>query len=257
MSPEQEVVLTASSKDLEGRTALVTGGAQGIGLETAKLLAAAGARLAICDLAESGEAALQAVGGTAAYFRCDVSDADAVERTVAAVVERFGTLDILVNNAGIAIDGLLLRLKREDWARTLDINLSGAFYFCKAAARHLLKARSGGRIVNISSVVGEQGNAGQVAYSASKAGLIGLTRSLARELAGRGVTVNAVAPGFIATRMTDDHVQGENRERLVAAIPLGRIGEPRDVADAVRFLCGPGAAYITGQVLRVNGGLYM
>lgn len=257
MSPEQEIALTACSKDLEGRTALVTGGAQGIGLETAKLLAAAGARLAICDLAESGEAALQAVGGPAAYYRCDVSDAEAVERTVAAVVERFGTLDILVNNAGIAIDGLLLRLKREDWARTLDINLSGAFYFCKAAARHLLRARSGGRIVNISSVVGEQGNAGQVAYSASKAGLIGLTRSLARELAGRGVTVNAVAPGFIATRMTDDHVQGENRERLVAAIPLGRIGEPRDVADAVRFLCGPGAAYITGQVLRVNGGLYM
>lgn len=246
------------SKDpLEGRVALVTGAARGIGLTTAQLLAADGAKVAVVDLDESASEALESISGECAYFQCDVTDADAVSKTVAAVVERFGSLEILVNNAGIAIDGLLLRTKREHWEKTLAVNLTGAFSFCKAAARHLLKARDRGRIINISSVVGEQGNAGQVSYSASKAGLLGVTRTLARELASRGVTVNAVAPGFIETRMTDEHVQNESRDKLLAAIPLGRIGAPRDVAEAVRFLCSPAASYITGQVLRVNGGLYM
>ena len=174
------------SQMLDGRVAVVTGGTHGIGLETAKRLSESGARVAVCSRAESGESALQHIPGEAAYFCCDVSNAEAVDRMIAGVVERFGALHILVNNAGIAIDGLLLRTKAADWQRTLDINLTGAFHCAKAAARHLLRAKEAGRIVNISSVVGEQGNAGQAAYSASKAGLFGLTRSLARELASRG-----------------------------------------------------------------------
>jgi len=242
---------------LDGRVAIVTGSGQGIGLEIARLLAESGAHVAVCDIADNPPDAMEQWAGQAAYFRCDVSDPSSVDGMVAQVVERFAGLHILVNNAGIAIDGLLMRTKQQDWERTLQVNLTGAFNCCRAASRHLLKAKESGRLVSISSVVGEQGNAGQVAYAASKAGLLGLTRTLAREFAGRGVTVNAVAPGFIATRMTDDHVQGEVREKLLASIPLGRIGASRDVAEAVRFLCLPAAAYITGQVLRVNGGLYM
>jgi len=248
--------MTAEKGPLDGRVAMVTGAAQGIGLEIARLLAGSGAVVALTDLSADPPAAVDGIAG-AAYFQCDVSDAKSIDSAVSAVVERFGALHILVNNAGIAIDGLLMRMKPSDWEKTLAVNLSGAYHCCKAAVRHLLKARESGRIVNISSVVGEQGNVGQVAYSASKAGLLGVTRTLARELASRGVTVNAVAPGFIATAMTDEHVQGENREKLLASIPLGRIGTTSDVAEAVRFLCLPAAAYITGQVLRVNGGLYM
>ena len=162
-----------------------------------------------------------------------------------------------LNNAGIAIDGLVLRTKDEDWKRTLDVNLSGAFYCCRSASRYLLKAKEAGRIINLTSVVGEQGNVGQASYVASKAGIIGLTKTLAREFAARGVTVNAVSPGFIETDMTAAHVQGENREKLIAQIPLSRIGKPEDVAEAVAFLAAPGATYITGQVIRVNGGLLM
>jgi len=243
--------------ELEGRAALITGAAQGIGLAIAVELGRAGARVAICDLAANADQALEGLPPGSAYHHCDVTDAAAVERTVASVVERFGGLHLLVNNAGIAIDGLLLRFKAEQWERVLGVNLTGAFNCCKAAARHLLRARDQGRVVNISSVVGEAGNAGQAAYAASKAGLIGLTRTLALELAGRGVTVNAVAPGFIATQMTEEHVQGERRQRLLGSIPLGRMGAPEEVAAAVRFLCSPAAAYITGQVLRVNGGLYL
>lgn len=246
-----------SAGDLAGRVAVVTGAAQGIGFEVARLLRESGATVAVCDLAAEAPASLGQLGDGAEYFSCDVSDPAAVERCFAAVVERCGGMHILVNNAGIAIDGLLMRVKQADWDKTLAVNLTGAFNCCKAAVRQLLRAKDAGRIVNISSVVGEQGNTGQIAYAASKAGLLGLTRTLARELAGRGTTVNAVAPGFIATQMTDDHVQGENRDRLLAAIPLGRIGSPVDVAQAVRFLCLPAASYITGQVLRVNGGMYM
>ena len=245
------------SQDLAGRVALVTGAAQGIGLEVARTLSLRGAQVALCDLAEEAPAAVEALGGEAAYFRCDVTDADQVTAAVNAAVERFGGLQILVNNAGIAIDGLLLRCKLADWERVLQVNLTGAYNCTKAAVKHLLKAKQAGRIVNISSVVGERGNPGQVAYSASKAALLGVTKTLAQELAPRGVTVNAVSPGFIETQMTEDHVQGERRDQLLSAIPLGRIGSPQDVAEAVAFLCSPAAGYITGQVLRVNGGLYM
>lgn len=244
-------------KELTGRVAMVTGAAQGIGRAIARQLGQAGARVALCDVVEQADEAVAEAGEQAGYFRCDVTDLAQVEATVKAVVERFGGLHILVNNAGIAIDGLLLRTKPGDWDRVLRVNLDGAFNCVKAGAKYLLKAKEQGRIVNISSVVGEQGNTGQVAYSASKAALLGVTKTLAQELAGRGVTVNAVSPGFIETQMTRDHVQGEQREKLLAAIPLGRIGDPTDVANAVRFLCSPAAAYITGQVLRVNGGLYM
>jgi 3-oxoacyl-[acyl-carrier protein] reductase len=189
--------------------------------------------------------------------RFDVAYGKADEAGIKEIAEQAGRLDILVNNAGIAIDGLLLRTKDDDWRRTLDVNLSGAFYCCRTASRYLLKAREAGRIINITSVVGEQGNAGQVSYVVSKAGLIGLTKTLARELAGRGVTVNAVSPGFIETDMTAVHVTGENREKLLAQIPLGRIGTADDVAAAVVFLAVPAASYITGQVIRVNGGLLM
>lgn len=244
---------------LDGRVAMVTGAAQGIGRAIAALLGASGARVALCDVVEPAAAAdaVGEAGAGAAYFRCDVTSASEVEATVKAIVETLGGLSILVNNAGIAIDGLLLRAKDEDWQRVLSVNLTGAFHCTRAAAKHLLKAKAQGRIINISSVVGEAGSTGQVAYAASKAGLLGVTRTLAQELASRGVTVNAVCPGFIETRMTEEHVQGERREKLIASIPLGRIGSPRDVAEAVLFLCGDGAGYITGQCLRVNGGLYM
>jgi 3-oxoacyl-[acyl-carrier protein] reductase len=245
--------------ELEGRVAVVTGAAQGIGRAVATALGVAGARVALCDVVEPEAAApaVTAAGPQASYHRCDVVDAEAVARTLKEIVEQHGGLHILVNNAGIAIDGLLLRVRSEDWEKVLRVNLTGAFNFAKAAAKYLLKVKEQGRIVNIASVVGEMGSTGQVAYAASKAALIGMTKTLAQELASRGVTVNAVSPGFIETRMTEQHVQGERREKLLASIPLGRIGVPQDVAAAVLFLCGDGAAYITGQVLRVNGGLYM
>lgn len=251
--------MSASSEkpSLEGKVALVTGAAQGIGRAIARRLGQAGAKVALCDVVEAAADAVAEAGEGACYFRCDVTDREQVDATVKAVVERLGGLHILINNAGIAIDALLLRTRPEDWDRVLRVNLDGAFNCTKVAVKHLLKAREAGRIVNISSVVGEQGNTGQVAYAASKAALLGVTKTLAQELAGRGVTVNAVSPGFIETQMTQQHVQGDRREKLLAAIPLGRIGTPEDVAEAVCFLCSPAAGYITGQVLRVNGGLYM
>jgi 3-oxoacyl-[acyl-carrier protein] reductase len=241
------------------RVALVTGASRGIGRAIAQALAEDGLFVIVNYTANEAAAAetlaaLQQKGGAGALSRFDVADAVAVDAAVKQIAAEQGRLDVLVNNAGIAIDGLLLRTKKEDWQHTLDVNLSGAFHCCKAAARHLLKSETG-RIVNISSVVGEQGNAGQVSYAAAKAGLIGLTRTLARELASRAITVNCVAPGFIDTDMTAAHVTGEAREALLKQIPLGRIGASEDVAEAVRFLVSPRASYITGQVLRVNGGL--
>ncbi len=243
------------------RVALVTGASRGIGKAIAIALGKDGLFVVVNYTANETAAAdtlatIKAAGGDGALARFDVSDSTAVDAAIKQIATERGRLDVVVNNAGIAIDGLLLRTKKEDWMRTLEVNLSGAFHVCKAASRYLLKSDSG-RIVNISSVVGESGNAGQVSYSAAKAGLIGLTRSLAKELASRAVTVNCVTPGFIETDMTAAHVTGDNRETLLKQIPLGRIGTAEDVAEAVRFLVSPRASYVTGQVLRVNGGLLM
>jgi 3-oxoacyl-[acyl-carrier protein] reductase len=243
-----------------GHRRLVTGASRGIGRAIARTLAARGAAVAV-NYAR-GEAAavelceeIEAAGGKAVVVGFDVADADAVTAGVKQVVEQLGGLHVLVNNAGISIDGLLLRAKPEDLRRTLAVNLEGAFNCSKAAARHLLKARAAGRIIMVSSVVGETGNAGQSMYAASKAGLLGLGKSLALELASRGVTVNVVTPGFIETDMTDAALQGDAREQLLAKIPLRRIGAPSEVAEAVAWLASPAASYVTGHVLRVNGGL--
>ncbi|MDA8244760.1 MAG: 3-oxoacyl-[acyl-carrier-protein] reductase [Elusimicrobia bacterium] len=247
-------------KRLEGKTALVTGAARGIGLEIALAFAAEGASVAVADLSQADSAAAAAdiaakTGAKTLGLGLDVSKEADCERAVAEAEQAFGRLDILVNNAGITKDNLVLRMKEADFSAVIDVNLKGAFLMAKAASKLMLKARSG-RIVNISSVVGQSGQAGQANYSASKAGLIGLTKSLAREFAPRQVLVNAVAPGFIRTRMTET-LKDEAKAKISEMIPLGRMGEPGEVAKAALFLASDDSAYITGQVLAVNGGLYM
>ena len=246
--------------DFAGKTAVVTGGSRGLGRAVCLELAKGGANVVLCyagNEAAAGEtvAACEALGAKALAVRCDVAKADEVKALMDAAVQAFGRIDILVNNAGITRDGLLMMMKEEDFDAVINANLKGAFLCMKAVSRLMMKQRYG-RIVNLSSVVGLRGNAGQVNYAASKAGVIGMTKSLAKELATRGVTVNAVAPGFIDTDMTAAMPQAA-REATLASIPMGRMGAPEDVAKAVAFLASDEAAYVTGQVLAVDGGMAM
>lgn len=244
----------------ENKVAVVTGAGRGIGREIARMLAAGGAKVAVVSRSEAscGSAADEinaATPGAATAYAVDVSDHEAVQALAKQVVADLGTVNILVNNAGVTRDGLLMRMKEEDWDTVLDTNLKGAFNTVKAFMRVLMKAEDA-RIINIASVIGLIGNAGQANYSASKAGLIGFTKAVARELAGRKVTANAVAPGFITTDMTGELPESV-REAVLGKVPLGGFGEVRDVAEAVAFLASPAARYITGQVLAVDGGMTM
>ena len=244
---------------LQGKVALVTGASRGIGKAVALEMARQGAKVVAsarnAELLDALVDEIRSAGGEAVAVIGDVAQAADADQLVAKASEAFGRVDILVNNAGITRDGLLLRMKDEDWDAVLDTNLKGAFLCTRAAAKVMSKQKEG-RIINISSVVGEMGNAGQVNYSASKAGLLGLTKATARELARRNVTVNAITPGFIVTDMTDG-LSDKAREGLTAQIPLGRLGTVTDVAASVVFLASDQAAYITGQILGVNGGMYM
>lgn len=245
---------------LENQVAVVTGGARGIGRAIALALAGEGATVIIncngsVEKAQETAREIQEAGGQAEVCPFNVADYEAVEKGFADILARHGRIDILVNNAGITRDGLLMRMKEEDFNSVIDINLKGAYHCSKWAVKAMIKQRSG-RIINISSVSGVTGNAGQVNYSASKAGLIGMTKSIAREVASRGITVNAVAPGFIETDMTDV-LSDKVKENAAATIPLGHFGKPEDVADAVVFLASEKSRYITGQVLHVDGGMVM
>jgi len=243
---------------LEGRVALVTGASRGIGRAIAMALACKGAVVVAAARGDHAAAVAEEIGaggGTAEAVALDISDADAVETAIAGIVARRGRLDILVNNAGITRDQLLLRMKREDWDAVVATNLTGAFLCAQAAIKPMLKQRSG-RIISVTSVVGQAGNAGQANYAASKAGLIGFTKALALEVASRNITVNAVAPGLIDTDMTRA-VSATAQQDWAARIPLKRLGRPEEVAAAVAFLASDEAAYITGHVLAINGGMYM
>lgn len=245
---------------LDGKTAIVTGASRGIGRAIALELAAQGAAVVINyngsqDKAQEVEKEIRENGGTASIYQCNVADYGQCGKFIQDVISQYGKLDILVNNAGITKDGLLMKMSEEDFDKVIDTNLKGAFHTIRFAARQMLKQKSG-RIINMSSVSGVAGNAGQANYAASKAGLIGLTKTAARELASRGITVNAIAPGFIETDMTDV-LPEKVKEASVAQIPLGKFGKPEQVAAAVAFLASEEAGYITGQVLHVDGGMVM
>ena len=246
-------------RQLAGKTAIVTGGSRGIGRAIAAALAREGAAVVVCsrnlDSVRGATDFITSRGGDAHPYQVDVTDADSVASLVESVVKESGRIDILVNNAGITADNLLLRLKEADWERVIDTNLKGTFNCTKAVARTMLKQRDG-RIINIASVVGMVGNPGQANYCASKAGIIGFTKAVARELASRNIKVNCVAPGLIQSAMTEQ-IEQKTREEALRLIPLGRIGEPEDVAEVVKFLASPASGYITGQVIRVDGGMAM
>jgi 3-oxoacyl-[acyl-carrier protein] reductase len=246
-----------SEHELKDSVALVTGGSRGIGLAIARALAEGGARVAVVARGEEGavEAAASLPGEGHMGLGCDVADGERVAAVVSQVEESLGTISILVNNAGVTRDNLLLRMKDEDWNTVMDVNLRGAFHTTRAVLRGMMKQRDG-VILNVTSVVGLMGNAGQANYAASKAGLVGFTKSVARELASRGIRCNAVAPGYIETDMTGG-LNEKQVEALAGQIPLGRLGQPEDIAGVARFLAGPSARYITGQVITVDGGMVM
>jgi 3-oxoacyl-[acyl-carrier protein] reductase len=245
--------------DLKDRVVLVTGGARGIGKAIAENVAKRGAQLVIADIslssAEEAAKELSASGGRTLALRLDVSKSGEVGAAFEKIMKEFGRIDVLINNAGITKDGLILRMKEEDWDAVININLKGVFLCSKEAVKFMVKQRFG-RIVNIASVVAFMGNPGQANYSASKAGIVGLTKTIAKEYASRGVTVNAVAPGFIATAMTDA-LPDNIKQEMLKSIPVGTFGSVDDVANAVAFLASPDNGYITGQVIHVNGGMYM
>lgn len=244
---------------LDGKVALITGSAQGIGKAIAILLARKGADIVVSDLnfekAEEVVREIEGMGNKGLVAIMDVASFQDAELTIKKTIEEFGRIDILVNNAGIVRDGFLLRMKEENWDQVLNVNLKGTFNCTKAAVKYMAKQRSG-KIVNIASISGEMGNAGQANYSAAKAGVIGFTKTVAREFASRGINVNAVAPGFIDTAMTQA-LPENTRESLISQIPVERLGTPQDVAEAVFFLVSGASGYITGQVINVNGGMYM
>jgi 3-oxoacyl-[acyl-carrier protein] reductase len=249
----------AEARELAGQVAFVTGGATGIGLATARALASRGATVAIFnrnqEKAQGALEALRAAGATARAYATDIADPASVETAFTQAIAELQRVDILVNNAGLTRDGLFMRMSDAQWQEVIDTNLGGAFRCARAVARPMMKARYG-RIINVSSVVGLMGNAGQANYAASKAGLLGLTKALARELASRGVTVNAVCPGYIATEMTAS-LPTAVTEDLKAKVPLGRLGDPAEVGEVIAFLASPRAGYVTGQVWTVDGGMVM
>jgi 3-oxoacyl-[acyl-carrier protein] reductase len=245
---------------LKDKVGFITGAGRGIGFEIAKELAEEGADLAICDIDEktivdSAKSLSESTGRNILGLVVDVASEISVEQGVKKIIDRFRKIDILVNNAGITRDALILRMKDEDWDAVLNVNLKGAFHCIREVSRFMLKQRSG-KIVNIASIIGLMGNPGQANYSASKAGLIGLTKTAAKELAGRGIQVNAVAPGFIETAMTAK-LQPDVRDKMLSVIPAGRFGRPEDVASVVLFLSSPASDYITGEVIRIDGGMAM
>jgi 3-oxoacyl-[acyl-carrier protein] reductase len=248
-----------STNFLTNQVALVTGASRGLGKAIALALAAEGASVAAVarseDALKDTIEAIRAAGGTAEPFALDVADSAAVDAAVEKITAKFGKIDILVNNAGVTRDGLLARMKSEDWDTVINTNLKGAFHLTRPVGRIMVKQRSG-RIINISSVIGLMGNAGQANYAASKAGLIGFSKSVAREFASRGITCNVVCPGFIETDMTKD-LSDDLKKKLLERIPLQRLGQPGDIAGVVAFLCSPAASYITGQIVTVDGGMVM